>query len=100
MLSIATFLSILLLSTAVTALAASIGFQNLSVPAHTQSGSALSSYIQIVGSSGQTIQTGFSPGSFALAAGIYTITVGDWSDQYFSYWSDGATTYTAVCTCA
>jgi|GEM_PF-2371522 hypothetical protein len=69
MLSIGTFLSILLLSTGVTALAASTGSQDLSVSAQTQSGSALSGYIQIVGSSGQTVQTGFSPDSFAPPAG-------------------------------
>jgi hypothetical protein len=93
MLSIATFLSILLLSTGMTALAASTGFTDLSVSAQTQSGSALPGYyIQIVSSSGQTVQTGFSPGSFALAAGSYTVAVGDYGGQYFSHWSDGTTT--------
>jgi len=92
MLSVATFLSILLLSTGMTTFAAGAGSQNLSVSAQTQSGSALDGYyIQIVGSSGQTVQTGFSPGSFGLAAGIYTVTVGDYGGQYFSHWSDGIT---------
>jgi hypothetical protein len=91
--SIAAFLSFLLLSTGMTALAVSSVSQNLSVSTQTQDGSALTGYyIQIVNSSGQAVQTGFSPGVFVLAAGSYTVSVGDFSGQYFSHWSDGTTT--------
>lgn len=90
--SIPAFIFILLLSTG-TAATAAASTQNLTVSAQTGSGSSLAGYyIQVSNNLDQVVQTGFSPATFALSAGNYTVSVGDYGGEYFGHWSDGTTT--------
>ncbi len=92
LISVPAFILILLLSTGTAALAAT-GNQNLSISAQSQTGAALTGYyIQVSNSLGQVVQTGFSPGVFALSTGSYTVSVGDYGGEYFSHWNDSVTT--------
>lgn len=98
LISIPAFVLILALSTGASAVAAT-STQNLSISTQTEGGSALTGYyIQVSNGLGQVVQTGFSPDVFALAAGSYTVSVGDYGGQYFSHWSDGTTSRTDTIT--
>jgi hypothetical protein len=68
---------------------------NLTVTSQTSAGVTLTGYwIDVTTSSGSAVQTGFTPGSFALAPGTYLVSVGDYGGEYFSSWSDGTVTRT------
>jgi hypothetical protein len=63
---------------------------NVSVVTQTSSGSALTGYwVEVTDSSGAVVTSGFSPAQFTLAAGTYSVAVGDYGGEYFSHWTDG-----------
>jgi hypothetical protein len=66
---------------------------NLTVSSQTNTGTTLTGYwVEVTNSSGGVVGTGFTPASFTLAAGTYDVSVGDYSGEYFSHYSDGTTT--------
>jgi hypothetical protein len=66
---------------------------NLTVTSQTNTGAALTGYwVEVTNSTGGVVQTGFTPASFTLAAGTYDVSVGDYSGEFFSHYSDGTTT--------
>jgi hypothetical protein len=68
---------------------------NLEVTSQTNTGATLTGYwIEVTTTSGSVVQTGYTPGQFALAAGSYDVSVGDYGGEYFGNWSDGTTART------
>jgi hypothetical protein len=66
---------------------------NLTVTSQTSAGVTLTGYwIDVTTSTGSSVQSGFTPGSFTLAPGSYLVSVGDYGGEYFSSWSDGTMT--------
>src|SRR5581483_5681520 len=65
---------------------------NLTVSSKDQNNNPLTGYWIEVRQSGSVVKTGFSPASFTLSAGSYTVSVGDYGGYFFSKWSDGTTT--------
>lgn len=66
---------------------------NLTVSSQTNTGATLTGYwVEVTNSSGGVAATGFTPASFTLAAGTYDVSVGDYSGEFFSHYSDGVTT--------
>jgi len=66
---------------------------NLAVNSQTTAGTALNGYwVEVTDTSGNVVQTGFTPAQFTLAAGNYIVSVGDYGGEYFGHWSDGTAT--------
>ena len=64
---------------------------NLMVSSMTNTGAALASYwIEVTDTSGNVIQTGFTPANFTLSAGSYIVFAGDYGPWLFNSWSDGS----------
>src|ERR1051326_6522091 len=64
---------------------------NLTVNAVDSNNNPLTGYYVQVTQSGATVASGFSPASFSLAAGTYSVSVGDYGSYFFTKWSDGTT---------
>src|SRR5579863_1381096 len=68
---------------------------NLTVTSQTSAGVTLTGYwIDVTTSTGSSVQSGFTPGSFTLSPGSYLVSVGDYGGEYFSSWADGTATRT------
>jgi hypothetical protein len=64
---------------------------NLVVNSKDSSGNTITGYYTTVSQSGTVKATGYTPASFTLAAGTYSVSVSDYGGYYFNHWSDGST---------
>jgi hypothetical protein len=87
------FFTIAILLAAIPALTAAVmaDSPNLTVSAKDDKGNPLTGYWIEVRQAGTVVKTGFSPASFNLATGSYTVSVADYGSYYFNKWSDGTT---------
>jgi hypothetical protein len=67
---------------------------SLTVTSQSTTGTPLSGpyWIEVTGTSGNVIQSAYTPAAFTLAAGSYVVYAGNYAAWIFSSWSDGTTT--------
>ncbi len=81
------------------ALASPTGEYNLTIRSADLSGNALTGYYTVIQSGGSTVQTGYTPVTYAGdAGGTYSVTVHDYSSVVFDHWDNGSTSRTRTVT--
>jgi hypothetical protein len=81
------------------ALASPTGEYDLTVRSADLSGNALTGYYAVIQSGGSTVQTGYTPVTYAGdAGGTYSVTVHDYSSVTFDHWDNGSTSRTRTLT--
>jgi hypothetical protein len=87
-------------STGASGVTAGMPGSGISVTSQYTNGGSLAGMYAILQQGGATVSTGFTPVTFSTVTSgqTYTVTVGDYTDAYFSQWSSGLTTRTITVT--